>query len=104
MPRIAEYRAPVLSPAKGVITKIDNRLISRIAKLAGAPRAQAAGIELHVRVGHAVERGQPLMTIHAESPANSRMPWPTTRVTRGRSYFSTDPLGAGQRIRKTTRA
>lgn len=51
-----------------MIAQIDNRLISRIAKLAGAPRAQAAGIDLHVRVGQHVERDQPLMTVHAESP------------------------------------
>jgi hypothetical protein len=31
-------------------------------------RHRAAGTELHVRVGHEVERGQPLMTVHAESP------------------------------------
>ncbi len=67
-PPVAEYQAPVLSPARGVIAQIDNRLISRIAKLAGAPRAQAAGIELHAHVGRTVERGQPLMTVHAESP------------------------------------
>jgi thymidine phosphorylase len=65
---VAAHRAPILAPRRGVISQIDNRLISRIAKLAGAPRAQAAGIELHVRVGHVVERGQPFMTVHAESP------------------------------------
>ena len=67
-PPVAQYQAPVLSPARGVIAQIDNRLISRIAKLAGAPRAQAAGIELHAHVGRTVERDQPLMTVHAESP------------------------------------
>ena len=37
-------------------------------KLAGAPRAGTAGIDLHVRNGDFVERGEPLFTLHAESP------------------------------------
>jgi thymidine phosphorylase len=39
-----------------------------VAKLAGAPADPAAGIDLHVRLGQSVERGQPLFTLHAESP------------------------------------
>jgi thymidine phosphorylase len=48
--------------------RIDNRRLARIAKLAGAPHSPAAGLELHAAVGVPVERGQPLYTIHAESP------------------------------------
>jgi thymidine phosphorylase len=47
---------------------IDNRRLARIAKLAGAPQAPCAGIDLHVRNGDFVERGQPLFTLHAASP------------------------------------
>ena len=45
-----------------------NRRLARIAKLAGAPLAPAAGVDLHVRCGDFVERGQALFTLHAESP------------------------------------
>ena len=41
---------------------------ARIAKLAGAPKVPCAGIDLHVRIGDFVERGQPLFTLHAGSP------------------------------------
>lgn len=68
IPPVAPHRAPVIAPASGAVTAIDNRLVSRIAKLAGAPVARAAGVELPVRVGQRVERGQPLLTVHAESP------------------------------------
>ncbi|MFW1410965.1 thymidine phosphorylase, partial [Vibrio parahaemolyticus] len=44
------------------------RRIARVAKLAGAPRAASAGIELHVRVGQALEKGASLYTVHAEAP------------------------------------
>ncbi len=40
----------------------------RLAKLAGAPTAPAAGLDLHVRVGDRVIQGQPLFTVHAEAP------------------------------------
>ena len=39
-----------------------------LAKLAGAPTSPTAGLETSLRVGDAVERGQPLLTLHAESP------------------------------------
>lgn len=69
-------REPVLSPIKHVVTTnqkglildIDNRLISRIAKLAGAPDSPAAGVDLHVSLKTPVEKGDPLFTIYAESP------------------------------------
>ncbi|MCG2594397.1 thymidine phosphorylase family protein [Ramlibacter sp. XY19] len=65
---VAAYRHVVTAPRSGSVQAIDNRRLSRIAKLAGAPQAQAAGIDLHVRNGDFVERGQPLFTLHAVSP------------------------------------
>lgn len=67
-PPEATHRMPVLASADGIVTKIDNRRIARVAKFAGAPDAKAAGIRLHIHVGDRVEEGQPLYTIHAESP------------------------------------
>ena len=64
---VARQSAEMLAPAAGYITAIDNRLIARIAKLAGAPRQQRAGVRLLVRVGEPVETGQPLYEIHAET-------------------------------------
>lgn len=51
----------------GRVSAIDNRLLSRVAKLAGAPTAKAAGLELLVRLDAAVVRGQPLFRVHAEN-------------------------------------
>ena len=51
----------------GVITRLDNRRLAQVAKLAGAPGAPAAGVYMHVRLGDRVEAGQPLYTIHAET-------------------------------------
>jgi thymidine phosphorylase len=68
VPRRAPHVQPVLAHAAGRVRAIDNRLIARAAKLAGAPRDAAAGAQLHVHVGDAVQTGQPLYTLHAETP------------------------------------
>lgn len=51
----------------GIVTEIDNRHLARIAKLAGAPMRQVAGVEMHVRLHDQVRVGQPLFTIHAQA-------------------------------------
>lgn len=67
-PPLAPYRQDVLSPRSGLVTALDNRRLARVAKLAGAPKTACAGIDLYVRAGEFVERGQPLYTLHAGSP------------------------------------
>jgi thymidine phosphorylase len=67
-PPIAAYRHAITASHNGIVTEINNRRLATIAKLAGAPRAKAAGIELHANIDSKVEAGQPLFTIHAEAP------------------------------------
>ena len=67
-PPVAGYQKPIAAPSAGAISFIDNRRLAMVAKLAGAPDDKAAGLSLHVRLGVVVERGQPLFTVHAESP------------------------------------
>lgn len=67
-PPVAPLQHPLLAARSGRISSVDNRRIARLAKLAGAPETKAAGIELHVRLGQTVEAGQPLCTLHAETP------------------------------------
>lgn len=65
-------RAPlthvVRATRRGRICGIDNRRLARIAKLAGAPRAPAAGVDLHTPIATVVEREDPLLTVYAETP------------------------------------
>jgi thymidine phosphorylase len=67
VPPAAPHTAPIAAPHGGVVSGVDNRLLSRLAKLAGAPRDPAAGVELHAHLGDKVTRGDPLMTLHAET-------------------------------------
>ncbi len=58
---------PLTAPHTGRVAQINNRKLSRLAKLAGAPTAKAAGIHMEVRLGDEINRGQPLLHIHAET-------------------------------------
>lgn len=71
-PPVAAHSHVLTAATEGVITAFDNRRLARAAKLAGAPRAPAAGIEVHVRLGAIVSRGQPIVTLHAQSPGELR--------------------------------
>ncbi|MFN3570735.1 MAG: thymidine phosphorylase, partial [Polaromonas sp.] len=67
-PPVAIHQQAVLSRHGGTVIAIDNRRLARIAKLAGAPSAACAGIDMNVQLGTVVERGQPLFTLHAATP------------------------------------
>ena len=67
-PARARHTHVVDATRAGVVAAFDNRRLARIAKLAGAPRAPAAGLELHAPLGTKLNRGDPLITIHAETP------------------------------------
>jgi thymidine phosphorylase len=64
---IAPFTYTVESKYSGLIRNIDNRHIAAIAKLAGAPDAKSAGIELLARLNSNVEKSQVLFKIHAET-------------------------------------
>ncbi len=67
-PPVSRQQRPVLAALPGKVRAIDNRRIARLAKLAGAPDDKAAGVDMHVRTGDLVTGGQPLCTVHADSP------------------------------------
>ena len=59
---------PLVASRSGRVVHVNNRKLARLAKLAGAPDAKAAGIHMEVRLGEEIERGQPLLHVHAETP------------------------------------
>lgn len=66
-PPESKFRHVIKASRAGVVAVINNRVVSRLASLAGAPNAPSAGLELHVTLGDLVEPGQPLMTLHSEA-------------------------------------
>lgn len=66
-PGQARHRTLLCANQAGRVVSMDSRRLSKLAKLAGAPRAPLAGVDLHVQVGQRVAVDQPLLTLHAES-------------------------------------
>jgi thymidine phosphorylase len=67
-PPHSSQRMPIVATRSGELTAIDNRKLGMVAKLAGAPDAKAAGVELHLRLGTRVAAKEPMSTVHAQSP------------------------------------
>lgn len=72
LPR-ARQRVPVAAPASGYVTSVDPLALGELAVALGAGRTRAdqaidprVGIELAVRRGEPIERGQPLAFLHLE--------------------------------------
>ncbi len=51
----------------GIVSKINNNRISKICRIAGAPKDKGAGIYLYEHVGVKVTKGGMLLTVYAES-------------------------------------
>ncbi|NQD38008.1 thymidine phosphorylase family protein [Permianibacter sp. IMCC34836] len=67
-PPFAEFQQDIIASHDGIVSHIDNRVLSRLAKLAGAPGAPAAGLTLWCRLGDRISKGDRLLTVNAESP------------------------------------
>jgi len=67
-PGVAPYKYNWISKVSGKVTGIDNRQLSQLAKLAGAPEDPTAGVTLNVELNEQITPGQLLLTVHADSP------------------------------------
>ncbi|PJZ69825.1 thymidine phosphorylase [Leptospira perolatii] len=66
-PKFAKFRHDQISEVSGVVKTLDNRKLSRIAKLAGAPESPSAGLSFFAPVGKKIEKGEVLFSVFAES-------------------------------------
>ncbi|MGE0151837.1 MAG: thymidine phosphorylase family protein [Reyranellaceae bacterium] len=64
-PRLGELVCEVTAPQPGAVQAIDCFRLARIARLAGAPVAKGAGIDLLKKCGDRVRAGEPLYRIHS---------------------------------------
>ncbi len=65
--KIGKFKYNVKANKTGIVKKIDNRAISRIARIAGAPLNKDAGIYLYKHVGNKVKKQDKLFTIYSKS-------------------------------------
>tara|TARA_R110002072_G_scaffold166080_1_gene319300 strand:+ start:7768 stop:9258 length:1491 start_codon:yes stop_codon:yes gene_type:complete len=66
-PQLAKYQYEIKAENNGIVSKIDNRKLAKIAKLAGAPENKAAGVDFLAPIGTKLAKGQTIYVIHAES-------------------------------------
>ncbi len=70
--RLGHQRAVVVASRGGVVRSIDNKAISKLARMAGAPITRGAGLYLHKKVGDRVKKGEALYTAYADSAEKIR--------------------------------
>lgn len=70
--RLGSKRLIVKSEKSGKVARIDNKVISKLARMAGAPITRGAGLYLHKKVGDRVKKGEPLYTAYADSAEKIR--------------------------------
>lgn len=70
-PRLGSLVVEIKAPQSGFITAIDNLRLSRIARLAGAPKIKGAGVDLMHKLGDKVNTGDVLYRIYSENKTDS---------------------------------
>ncbi|MCX8166872.1 MAG: AMP phosphorylase [Candidatus Micrarchaeota archaeon] len=78
----AKYSAPLLAKNKGKILYINNRTISQIARIAGAPNDKAAGVYLYVTSGDVIKQNHCILDIFSNSE---------TKLTAALKYAENNP-------------
>ncbi len=63
---LGRYKESICADTSGTIEQISNTAISKIARLAGAPKDKGAGVYLYFKKGQKVNRGEKLFDIYAE--------------------------------------
>ena len=63
--KTSKIKKAVVAKKSGKIKSIDNLAISRIARIAGAPKDIEAGIYLYAHIGDKVKKGEKLFTIYS---------------------------------------
>ena len=66
--KVGKYKYSFRAHKSGTVKNVDPLQISRIARIAGAPINQGAGIYLNYKRGDPVKKGDVLFIIYAESP------------------------------------
>lgn len=67
--KTGKHHHTFVASRRGRVSEIHNRQVNMLARIAGSPQDQAAGLSLHVHLGDRIEKGAPLMTCYAESKA-----------------------------------
>ena len=65
--KIGAYQQIVKTTKIGRVKEIDNEVIAKIARMAGAPQDKCSGLYINKKVHDSIKRGEVLYTIYAEN-------------------------------------
>lgn len=65
--RPGNFKKDILAKSSGKVVAIDNKLVSHIARSAGAPKDISAGIYVYKKINDKVKKGEKLYTIYADA-------------------------------------
>lgn len=66
-PSLGKFRCAVKSGKAGKIREIDNEIIAKVARTAGAPMDKGSGLYLNKKINNFVRKGELLYTVYAEN-------------------------------------
>lgn len=67
IPPLSTFTQVFTAKKSGVIVEVNNKSITKVCRLAGAPITKTAGVYLHKKCGAKVKKGEPLFTAYAGS-------------------------------------
>lgn len=65
--KLGKYNYNYRAKSNGYVSEIKNKLLTKIAKIAGAPKSKGSGIYIYVKLKDKIKNGQILFTIYAEN-------------------------------------
>jgi len=65
--QLAKYKHRITAQRSGRISHLDNKMLARVARAAGAPLDKEAGIYLYCEKGDMIGKGDPIMDIYSNS-------------------------------------
>lgn len=65
--KLGKFRKEIKSNKSGRVVSINNRLLAKIARIAGAPQDKGSGVYINVKLNNKVKKNDVLLTVYAES-------------------------------------
>jgi AMP phosphorylase len=65
--KVGTYVSQMKANESGIVTKVENKHVNKIAKLAGCPGIKVSGVEIGAKIGEPVQKGDILFTIYSNS-------------------------------------
>ncbi len=65
--RLSKHKKDILAKKSGKIIELHNKKINLLARATGCPVDKYSGVYLHIKVGDRVKKGEPIITLYAQS-------------------------------------